>query len=96
VAGTVFPGMTSRTDEGLAGVAVQITDAAGHALALQTNLAGNFYSDEQLTMPITIDLQLGAETRHMEPSATYGGCNRCHNDPPSEGAEGWAYIEPSP
>jgi hypothetical protein len=95
IAGTVYAGVSLPDENGVEGADVHVVDATGHTSDLQTNAAGNFYSRDDLNYPLTVSVQLGSSTRHMEPSVSDGGCNRCHGFPPSEGAEGRVYVLPT-
>jgi hypothetical protein len=97
VAGTVYPGMFIPDGDGVEGATVHVIDAKGQTTDLQTNAAGNFYNEarDELTLPLTVSVELGGVTRHMEPSVTDGGCNHCHGFPSSEGAEGRVYVVPT-
>lgn len=94
VSGTIFPGSASTDLEGLEGATVLLVDANDQQFALPTNAAGNFYTREDVQLPVAVSVQIGSTTRHMEPLVTYGGCNRCHGLPPKEGADGRAYVHP--
>jgi hypothetical protein len=94
--GTVYESLTARSDQGFEGATVHIVDAGGHAMDLITNSAGNFYvGREQVAFPLTVSVTIGGETRHMEPTISYGGCAKCHNSPPNDGAEGRVYVSPN-
>lgn len=56
------------------GATVTLADAAGRAVTLTTNQAGNFYTDQPLTLPLTATI----DGVTMPAQVTYGGCNRCH------------------
>lgn len=92
-AGTIFGAYDEIDDGGVQGIHVILTDALQKKVELVTNEAGNFYTMEALTPPLTISLQDPTGTVPMlaHPDATqiYGqgilgkgiGCNGCHAPP---------------
>ena len=56
------------------GAGVTIADAAGKSFTLRGNAAGNFYTAESLTFPLTVSV----DGQTMPNPVTWGGCNRCH------------------
>lgn len=86
-AGTVY-GRLDEPDDclGVPGVAVTITDAAGTALDVTTNSAGNFFISARsaLTMPIRARLSFEGRERMMSLAQQTGACATCHSDTPSE------------
>ncbi len=56
------------------GSTVSIRDATGWSFTLTANAAGNFYTRENVTFPLTV----AVDGQPMPGSVTYGGCNRCH------------------
>jgi hypothetical protein len=88
LAGTVYPTLDANADAGIEGVDVQVTDASGFAFHLHTNLAGNFYSAEQVAFPLQVCVSRNGATRCMEASSPHGACNLCHALPPLGEAEG--------
>lgn len=87
-AGTVFRSESSPASEGVRGVRVHATDATGRSVTVTSNDAGNFYLADDLTFPLRVSIERGGEVEEMEDPVLYGGCNRCHDVPPREGAEG--------
>ena len=75
VAGTVF----TAAGQGVQGAQIHITDANGFSFWLGSTLAGNFYSAETVSSPLTacIDFE-GRETCQTTP-VPHGRCNECHN-----------------
>ena len=92
VAGTVYPTYFSEVDEGLSGVKIHLTDATGRHVTIESNEAGNFYTRERLSLPLTVAVEKDGRRREMPHPAPYGGCNRCHTQPPLEGAPGRVYA----
>lgn len=93
-AGTVFKAYDSPDTDGVQGVHVLITDALGKSVSLHTNQAGNFYTAEPLTQPLSVYIDYNDTDAGMitQPTATmiYGpdhpqsegiGCNGCHQPP---------------
>lgn len=94
VAGTVYDRFDARSDRGLDGAEVVITDATGKQLSLATNAAGNFYTDERLTFPIAAEVHRGDSVRRMGVRPPTGACSSCHNRPPTGGAQGRVFVGP--
>jgi hypothetical protein len=90
VAGTVFA--SESGGRGVAGAKVHLTDALGAALTLETNLAGNFYTEAPLQFPLRARVEYGGLSHEMEPDVPYGGCNACHRLPPRQDAPGRVTI----
>lgn len=76
-AGTVFPSEQSAAKEGIGGVTVTIVDASQKTVRLNTNSAGNFYTNDAIAWPANITLTLGSRTASMD-SAPHGACATCH------------------
>jgi hypothetical protein len=93
VAGTVFA--TEDGGAGVAGALVHLRDAAGTALTLESNEAGNFYTAAPLVFPLRASVEYAGVVHEMEPDVPYGGCNACHRIPPRQDAPGRVTI-PSP
>ena len=83
--GTVYPRKDAAEDEGLAGVRVTITGAAGEKVTLTTNAVGNFYTAEPLTKPYRVVLERDGRTKEMPIDAPAGSCNACHSWPDASG-----------
>ena len=92
LSGTVFPQIGSVAESGSSNVTIIVTDAQGKTTNLTSNAAGNFYTDDALTFPVFVAVQAGTTVRHMEPSLTYGGCNQCHDIPPTGSAGGRVFV----
>lgn len=89
VAGTVFTGPADPPGAGLRDVQVHLVDAAGRAIALRTNAAGNFYTREPLRFPVQARIEKDGVNRAMVGPVPHGGCNACHTvPPPSAGPAG--------
>jgi hypothetical protein len=88
VSGTIFAHPDSLESEGIAGARVVVTDADQKSIAMDTNAAGNFYTEERLRFPVMVEVQRGVSVRRMGPLVEKGGCNSCHTLPPSGGAAG--------
>jgi hypothetical protein len=86
VAGTVFA--TEDGGGGVAGARVHLRDAVGTTLTLESNAAGNFYTDALLVFPLRASVEFAGLVHEMEPDVAYGGCNACHRVPPRQDAPG--------
>ena len=75
-AGTVFD--SNLGGVGLEGVTVTITDALGRQIMLESNAAGNFYTDAPIRMPFMAKTEYEGIENHMPDPQDYGGCNDCH------------------
>jgi hypothetical protein len=93
VAGTVYEGPDS--DVGASGIEVEITDAAGKRVTLTTNSVGNFYTGESFTNPLLVALVKGGVRVEMPAPPPSGGCNGCHDAPPTGDAPGRLYFPES-
>ncbi|MHB8420959.1 MAG: hypothetical protein ACYDCL_23050 [Myxococcales bacterium] len=95
IAGTVYGDPAAPADAGVAGVEILVVDSAGKSLTLVSNAAGNFYTQEALTLPLT-SLMVQNQTHRMvmnlqdpilpqNPDGTeaIGSCNLCHAPPPA-------------
>ncbi|MGZ6142474.1 MAG: hypothetical protein ACXWLM_03995 [Myxococcales bacterium] len=79
IAGTVFDAPDAGT--GVEGAQVWVTDAKGFSFSLRTNLVGNFYSAEEIALPLSACIERnGKKTCQLSP-VTSGACNLCHNLP---------------
>lgn len=76
VAGTVFE--TASCPVGRPGVTVHVRDAFGQELALQSNAAGNVYSDAELRLPLRVSLSVGDRQADMTSPVPSGDCGACH------------------
>ncbi len=72
VAGT-WNGQGANTWAGT-GMSVSIRDSAGKSFTIRTNQAGNFYTRESVTFPLTV----AVDGRPMSGTVADGSCNRCH------------------
>jgi hypothetical protein len=79
-AGTVFAATTGS--KGFEGAQVQIIDAKGFSFFLRTNLAGNFYTAENLAYPIqpclTANGRTACQQGRVEKNNGGVSCNLCH------------------
>lgn len=76
-AGTVYSRAGSR--EGVAHVAIDITDSRGRSVSLISNDVGNFYTSQRLTPPLEVRVsRAGAST--VSATAPSGDCNACHGE----------------
>jgi len=77
VAGTVFEDPDAGV--GAEGVEVQITDRNGWSFSLRANEAGNFYSREEVALPLQTCLSRGSSIRCMQGAVAFpASCNSCH------------------
>lgn len=88
IAGTVFPSVNARPDQGTRGAKVHVRDANGRAFTLSTNRAGNFYTAEPVRFPLRVSVENGGILHVMDDEVPYGGCNGCHRLPPRQDAPG--------
>lgn len=93
-AGTVFSAPGDAASAGVSGVTVLITDALGKQVALETNSAGNFFTREPLSFPISAELHRGSSVAKMSGKVASGSCASCHASPPQNGAPGRPYVAP--
>ena len=93
-AGTIFTKPDDPTSAGLAGATVILTDATGQQVTLTTNSAGNFYTSQPLTFPLSAELRHGTQVATMVQRVPSGGCAACHSTPPANGAPGRPFISP--
>jgi hypothetical protein len=82
-AGTVYADMNGSAAR--SGVTVTLVDDASQTVNLTSNSAGNFYTSESLTFPVTIHVVSGTDEATML-SANSGDCNSCHSASGSAGA----------
>ncbi|HEY3446818.1 MAG TPA: hypothetical protein VGK67_10665 [Myxococcales bacterium] len=84
-AGTVYPERNSGDSQGTAHVYVELTDADGKTVSMETNPVGNFYTSEPLSFPLTARARRGDQRYEMSIPVPVGSCNGCHNlSPDSE------------
>lgn len=88
LAGTAYATVGAAPDAGTEGIDVRVTDANGFAFTLHTNLAGNFYTAEEVAFPARVCVDRSGRVQCMEGPAPHGACNACHAVPPLEGAPG--------
>lgn len=76
-AGTVYSGGTGTS--GLDGAMISVTDAADQPVQVTSNSAGNFFYEEQVTLPLSdVTVTVGENSLKMMSPATNGNCNSCH------------------
>jgi hypothetical protein len=76
-AGTVYSRAGKK--EGVANVAIDITDSRGRSVSLISNEVGNFYTGQRLTPPLEVRLsRAGAPS--FSATAPSGDCNGCHGE----------------
>lgn len=79
VGGTVMGDYADQDDcNGVKGVSVQITDANGNLHEFESNNAGNFYTNQNIALPVSIVLEYDGRTRAMLGSPDTLACNSCH------------------
>jgi hypothetical protein len=89
LAGTVFAADRQGDDcFGTGSVTVEITDANGAVFTLDTNEAGNFYTEAGIAMPFTAKVRSDAGERVMQTPQTSGACNTCHTATGANAAPG--------
>lgn len=81
--GTVFQDVDGTAAAN--GATVRILDANDKVVELVSNTAGNFYTRQSITFPITAEIEVDGEVVKMETPVESGGCNECHA---CEGAAG--------
>ena len=75
-AGTLFS--TTQGGGAISGATITITDANNTTVKLVTASNGNFYTRQQLVMPLRVSASKCPDTKSMPPMATSGDCNSCH------------------
>ncbi len=78
VAGTIYDGTAAAPGGAVQGAKVKIVDATGRSFERRTNEAGNFYTAEHVTFPLTICVDRHGTTSCMEEPVPFGSCNACH------------------
>jgi len=76
IAGTVFSDIDGTSEA--EGVTVRITDADGTTVEFTSNSAGNFYSQDSLTMPISAEVELNGNVMAMAAPVSTAACDSCH------------------
>lgn len=92
VAGTVYLSPEARRGRGVSGATVVITDAEGRSAELETNEAGNFYTQRKLPGPLKAEIRYDGRTIKMQRTVPDGGCAGCHTLPAAESAPGRLYT----
>jgi hypothetical protein len=89
VGGTVFPRADSELCDGVEGITIRVTDVTGKRIAVVSNQAGNFWSAEPLSPPLSMEAEFAGRVVTMPVTAPTGGCALCHSWPdPASGAAG--------
>lgn len=89
IAGTVMGAYKDAEQcDGVSGVTVTITDAAGKTLTLDSNSVGNFYTEATFTAPYTAKVSRNGKELAMQTPQTDGACGSCHTDTGANGAPG--------
>jgi mono/diheme cytochrome c family protein len=89
LAGTVMGDYDDPDDcNGVGDVVVRVIDADDNVLELTTNSAGNFYTNDKIAPPYTIELEHNGATSSMASAQSEGGCASCHTAAGAEGAPG--------
>ena len=57
---------------------IVVTDANGQVVNLLANSTGNFYSQADVVLPITAEIDYQGRVRAMVTPAPSGDCNSCH------------------
>ena len=81
-AGTVYRAIDAARDQGVAGATVELTDADGRTVVLQTTQSGNFYTAEPLSFPLHSTVRYAGLAISMPTPTPMGSCNGCHTWPP--------------
>lgn len=93
--GTMYRTADADPTPGLGGVRIAITGADGRRLELHSNDKGNFWSEQKVAFPVSVEVQRdGTEAlRAVGPGpCSSGACNECHARPPKSGAPGRIYA----
>jgi hypothetical protein len=79
VAGTLYS--TAAGGPAVAGATIEVVDASGKKLLLATGPGGNFWSQSQVSYPLTVRATKCPSDLHMSASVTNGSCNAngCHS-----------------
>jgi hypothetical protein len=94
LAGTVYA--RKRSKEPLEGVVVRLFDRAGRQATLRSNLAGNFFFEQEelpLSFPLWVQLEYEGEVTAMQtPIRRERSCAACHRDPASPSSVGHVFL----
>lgn len=89
MAGTVMGALHDEDDcDGVSGVTVHITDAAGTVHDFTSNGAGNFSSRSNISMPYTASVEYQGNVVEMFTPQNTLNCNQCHTVAGANGAPG--------
>jgi hypothetical protein len=90
LAGTVYDGADEADDcFGVEGVTLQITDANGDVIEVDSNSAGNFVLENvAIATPYSAKLLYEGRERAMVAMQTETSCNACHTQTGANGAPG--------
>ena len=84
LAGTVYSSGREIDDcNGIAGstsdpITIEVHDMMGRVISMAPNAAGNFYSSDAVTFPITAVVRYQGRERVMATPVMSGDCNSCH------------------
>jgi hypothetical protein len=84
VAGTTGIGGTADALPGRQGSSIAISDASGRSFTICANQAGNFYTAEAVTFPLSV----AVDGQPMTGAVNDGSCNNCHGHGPGSGGHG--------
>jgi hypothetical protein len=76
-AGTVFTDGDGAAP--VEGATVVLNDAADGQVSMTTNSAGNFFTDQALSFPVSISITKGENSVDMLTTSAHGDCNSCHS-----------------
>jgi len=85
IAGTVFA--TALGGGGVRNVTVRVTDADGAVIELSSNSAGNFFTNQPITLPVFAEVERNGEVLAMAAAVNSADCNPCHSCSGSVGAK---------
>lgn len=92
VAGTLYRDPHARTELGLDGAEVVITDKNKKQIVMRTGAGGNFYSAESFVFPIQVEVRKNGKTAVMNGSPPVGSCNACHAGEAKNNAPGRVFL----
>jgi mono/diheme cytochrome c family protein len=91
-AGTIYAAPQADANDGLEGVTVTLTDDTGRSVSTTTNEVGNFWFDEDMQPPFTVELSHQGVTTRMGGPAPSGYCAACHTAERPLGPPGRVFI----
>jgi hypothetical protein len=93
-AGTVYRALDAARDQGVPGAEVELTDADGKTVVMQTTESGNFYTAEPLRFPLHSTVRHDGFSLSMPIPTPVGSCNSCHAWPPPTPADPGRLLVP--